>query len=178
MSHKYIYTLKLENNKYYVGETTNPQFRLENHFSGNGSAWTKTHKPIKIMEIIPKTNDFDENKYTLDYMKKYGKDNVRGGSFCEIKLNKNNSETIDRMIKGASNACFKCGLTGHYYNQCRGTKKKPRKNYCERCGRDNHTEDNCYAKTDKDGYMLTDSEDEGDESSESEYGSEESYDDN
>ena len=29
---KVIIILKLEGNKYYVGKTTNPQFRLENHF--------------------------------------------------------------------------------------------------------------------------------------------------
>ena len=28
----YIYVLQLNNNKYYVGKTKNPQFRLENHY--------------------------------------------------------------------------------------------------------------------------------------------------
>ena len=28
----YIYVLKLENNKYYVGKTNNPSFRMESHF--------------------------------------------------------------------------------------------------------------------------------------------------
>ena len=29
----YIYVLELENKKYYVGKTTNPDFRLEQHFN-------------------------------------------------------------------------------------------------------------------------------------------------
>ena len=36
----YIYILELTNNKYYIGKTTNPNFRLESHFDANGSAWT------------------------------------------------------------------------------------------------------------------------------------------
>ena len=36
-----IYILKLKNNKYYIGKTNNPQFRLTQHFDSNGSAWTK-----------------------------------------------------------------------------------------------------------------------------------------
>ena len=37
----YIYILKLRNNKYYIGKTQNPTFRLEDHFENNGSSWTK-----------------------------------------------------------------------------------------------------------------------------------------
>jgi len=37
----YIYVLKLKYNKYYVGKSTNPSTRLEDHFSEFGSAWTK-----------------------------------------------------------------------------------------------------------------------------------------
>jgi len=34
----YIYILELENYKYYVGKTTNPNFRIDSHFNSNGSA--------------------------------------------------------------------------------------------------------------------------------------------
>jgi predicted GIY-YIG superfamily endonuclease len=80
----FIYTLELENKKYYVGKTTNPTFRLEQHFNLSGSEWTKKHKPLKILEIIPKCDNFDEDKYTIKYMEKYGINNVRGGSFIKI----------------------------------------------------------------------------------------------
>ena len=42
----YIYVLALEKNKYYIGKTSNPQFRLESHFSATGSEWTKLYKPF------------------------------------------------------------------------------------------------------------------------------------
>ena len=36
-----IYILQLEDNKYYIGKTTQPEIRLESHFNSNGSSWTK-----------------------------------------------------------------------------------------------------------------------------------------
>jgi hypothetical protein len=86
----YIYVLKLENNKYYIGKTETPKFRIENHFSSNGSEWTKLYKPIKIIEIIPDCDNYDEDKYTKIYMDKYGINNVRGGSYVQIELNEDN----------------------------------------------------------------------------------------
>ena len=82
----YIYILKLQSNKYYIGKTNNPNFRLEEHESGKGSAWTKKYKPIKLMELIKNCDSYDEDKHTLRYMELMGIDNVRGGSFCQLKL--------------------------------------------------------------------------------------------
>ncbi len=82
----YIYVLKCQQNKYYVGKTNNPNVRLESHGTTEGSAWTKKYKPIKVMELIKNCDDYDEDKYTKMYMDKYGIENVRGGSFVSIKL--------------------------------------------------------------------------------------------
>ena len=98
----YIYILELESNKYYIGKTTNPAFRLENHFDGNASVWTNKYKPIKLIEFISDCDSFDEDKYTLKYMEIYGIDNVRGGSFCQIILNQENLNTINKMIKNST----------------------------------------------------------------------------
>jgi len=48
----FIYILELENKKYYVGKTTNPDFRLQQHFNSSGSQWTKKYKPKKVLAII------------------------------------------------------------------------------------------------------------------------------
>jgi predicted GIY-YIG superfamily endonuclease len=114
----FIYILQLENKKYYVGKTLNPDFRLEQHFNSSGSQWTKKYKPLKVLDIISNCDNFDEDKHTLKYMEKYGINNVRGGSFCELKLNKDNIETIKKMIKGSTDKCYICGDNGHFARDC------------------------------------------------------------
>jgi len=56
----FIYILSLQNGKYYVGKTSNPSFRLDQHFNLEGSNWTKKYKPIKVIDII-----YDAVKGTL-----------------------------------------------------------------------------------------------------------------
>ncbi len=149
----FIYILQLENNKYYIGKTNKPDIRIEQHCNDYGSAWTRKYKPIKVIEIIPHCDIFDEDKYTLKYMEKYGINNVRGGSFCEINLDKNNIETIKKMINSSKDQCYFCGMKGHFANKC-DTSEYEFIDVCDRCGREGHNEDECYAKTDVDGYSI------------------------
>jgi hypothetical protein len=120
----YIYILQLEQNKYYIGKTDNPDYRLNNHFNSNGSEWTKLYKPIKVLQIIPDCDDYDEDKYTQIYMDKYGFDNVRGGSFVQIKLDKTITNILQQKHNGTNNKCFKCGVDGHFANECANNNKK------------------------------------------------------
>ena len=102
----FIYILELENKKYYVGKTTNPDFRLEQHFNNSGSQWTKKYKPIKILELKSNCDDYDEDKYTKMYMDKFGINNVRGGSYVQIKLDKVTIENLEKMNRGTTDKCF------------------------------------------------------------------------
>lgn len=114
----YIYVLKLKDNKYYVGKTINPEFRIKNHFHKNGSAWTKKYKPLKIEALIPDCDDYDEDKYTKIYMDKYGIENVRGGSFVSIKLDETTVNYLTHMSNGTNDKCFRCGRSGHFAANC------------------------------------------------------------
>ena len=133
----YIYILELEQSKYYIGKTKNPNFRLEQHINNNGSAWTKKYKPISILKILPNCDDYDEDKYTIKFMEKYGVNNVRGGSFCEIKLSDNNIITLHQMIKSVTDKCYICGKDDHFANNCKNVSTKKEKiptiNINEKC---------------------------------------------
>jgi predicted GIY-YIG superfamily endonuclease len=114
----YIYILKLEGNKYYVGKTTNPDRRFKSHIESSGSSWTTKYPPIKQLKIIRNCDKYDEHKYTIKYMEKYGIDNVRGASYCRVKLTGEEKRDIKRQIDGAKDVCHKCGDPGHFIRNC------------------------------------------------------------
>lgn len=113
-----IYVLKCEQDKYYVGKSKNIVTRLDQHNSGSGSVWTKKYPPIEVVENIANCDKFDEDKYTLKYMEKYGIKNVRGGSFVKAELSSEQIENIKRLLDSANDRCHNCGEEGHFIRQC------------------------------------------------------------
>ena len=85
--HFWLYVLKLEHGKYYVGITSKtPEIRYAQHVSNFlGAQWTKKHKPIELYDkhdlgnVTLEDAQNYENKVTRLYMDKRGFNNVRGG---------------------------------------------------------------------------------------------------
>ena len=82
--HPCVYVLALEDNCWYVGITLNLNVRMGQHWMGCGAKWTRIHKPVSVAELIyPATREM-ENQVTLRYIELYGKERVKGGSWCRV----------------------------------------------------------------------------------------------
>lgn len=153
-----IYVLNCKNNKYYIGKTDDLGKRLQEHFNGSGSSWTSKYHPLGVVEVKKSYNKYDEDKYVLNYMEKYGVENVRGGSYSTIDLTIKQKTYLERQIASANNLCYRCGRKGHFINKCYakthadGRQLEPL--YCLRCKRTGHTQKNCYAIITKDGFKI------------------------
>lgn len=129
----YLYTLQLEQGKYYVGITDNPDFMLENH---TPNEWTIKYKPVEVIEF---EESVDEYLFTVFRINSYGINNVRGFLFERMELNpseiKHLEESCSQIYRHPSknlilediesvdndyidNVCNICGMDGHYEEGC------------------------------------------------------------
>lgn len=128
-----LYILQLESGKYYVGKTSDVKKRFEQHASGRGAEWTKKYKPVKLLETRRITSEHDENNVTKDLMKKYGMENVRGGSYCQMDISEETEDVLRNEMKSTTDTCYKCGKSGHFARNCK--KRSSFKGTCQ-CGRE------------------------------------------
>lgn len=95
----WLYILKLEHDKWYVGITSKtPEERFQEHaLKIRGAYWTMKHKPLEIelvedLGVVSRGHaEAYENKVTRLLMKERGLNNVRGGDLS------NASEYIKRF---------------------------------------------------------------------------------
>ncbi|CAG8719086.1 15510_t:CDS:2, partial [Acaulospora morrowiae] len=122
----YVYVLECENGKYYVGSTNNMMNRYNEHTSGGdrSATWTRKYLPICIVWVGLTNNSSFELAKTIEYMKIYGKENVRGAHYCQLILD---SSVDDDLY----DVCFQCGGNfqfGGKYHRAKGC------NNCPDCG--------------------------------------------
>ena len=73
-----IYVFALEGGRYYIGTTADVVKTFQQHLDGKGPSWTQTYRPIRI-ELV--TSRGTEDAQVKQYMKRYGINYVRGGSY-------------------------------------------------------------------------------------------------
>jgi predicted GIY-YIG superfamily endonuclease len=115
-----VYVLKLENDKYYVGESTNVKKRIWAHKNENGSAWTKKYGVEKQIEGVEVKNNFYELAQTLEMMRVYGIDNVRGSLFTKpFPLDRFEKIMAAQLYCELHGYCRKCGSNDHFVGNCK-----------------------------------------------------------
>lgn len=92
MKHWWLYVLKLEDDKWYVGISTDVDKRYKQHLVGFASPkWTKDHKPLEVFDrhnlgtTSKERAELYEKRVTRKYIKKYGLDNVRGSDLSKAE---------------------------------------------------------------------------------------------
>lgn len=53
------------------------------HHAGDGAKWTRLHRPLDLIEVRRIENAL-KSKLTIEYMARYGWENVRGGDFTAL----------------------------------------------------------------------------------------------
>ncbi|KAJ3317907.1 Cullin-4A [Boothiomyces sp. JEL0866] len=145
-----IYILLLQENKIYVGYSARPiGDRFIEHFNYTGSKWTSKYRPLQVLEVR-KGGQEVENEITLQMMEKYGWWNVRGGSWCQVEMNKCPPALLERQ-----KITLPSKLSQHNVDSKIVKKSDTKPNRCSRCGRNSHLVAKCYAKTHLNGNVLT-----------------------
>lgn len=92
----YIYVLRCVGGKFYVGQS---KYKLKRgilrYFIEYDLLWLGIHKPIAVDQEFPygRINDI-----VLHYMKVYGIENVRGGSFSNVVLDDEKIQEITNKL--------------------------------------------------------------------------------
>lgn len=155
-----VYVLQLKGGKVYVGYTGRGDVmeRIREHETGCGSEWTKLHPVSKILHIYPGKDEDDENEITLDCMRTFGWENVRGGKYCQIVMKNPPSLLQSEENCKVTTFCSRCGRTSHQIEACfaktnvKGQPLSPPKaKSCYVCGKEGHFAKHCAEKQRLDG---------------------------
>lgn len=129
MSDTFLYTIELEECYWYVGTTKTPSRRLQEHRDGCGAEWTRIHKPIRFSKKYPirrlKSNEHSDHDTRLQedaqvkkVMLEQGINLVRGGSYSQRVLRREDTKALCKELFHANNGCLRCGRESHWAKDC------------------------------------------------------------
>ena len=151
----HVYLLKLENGKYFVGYCKSLK-NIDSQLEKKGLKWIKTNKFVKIMKVYNNCDKYDVDKYTKKFMEVYGIDNVRGGSYYQMKLEKQVKDQILKEFTIEDDELYQEGDDTETEmnedemaedSEDRLEKEFEIINKCSRCGSNDHYSYQCYVDT-------------------------------
>lgn len=101
---KAMYVLELEHGKFLVGLSSDPIKAMEEHREGLGGAWTEIHRPVRIRETVPFVKEEELDGHVRIAMRKWGVENVRGGSWSGVRL----TDQERQAVSGGNYGCVVC----------------------------------------------------------------------
>lgn len=129
----YIYVLRLQQNKYFVGKSDKSKPLPEEYSFYD---WTAIYPVLSIEYVYSNCVDSDEDKILKMRMNKYGVENVRGGSYKDVNIDE---EILREELKN-NRGCLFCGLCGHHLKECDEYLSRVK---CFRCGKNGHFVKDC-----------------------------------
>lgn len=133
----YVVVVRLASSSWYVECTDgDPEALYTRLFNGDGPEWTTIHK-VQSMEYVGMGGPDDAVVMTINLMKRYSIDKVRGGPWTDVSLEPIVKFDLQlRMESMNTTPCWICGVSGHLPTLC----STPR---CTRCYRWGHFGECC-----------------------------------
>jgi predicted GIY-YIG superfamily endonuclease len=118
-----IYVLELAQGRVYVGHSNDVRRRIQQHMSGQGSAFTKCFPPTGIMlprlGCVTGSAEAAERDETLRYMFLRGIDFVRGWRYVRVSMPEEEHQDAEENIRELFDLCRRCGHPGHFITHCK-----------------------------------------------------------
>eukprot|EP00162_Nutomonas_longa_P000806 comp11071_c0_seq1/m.13774 comp11071_c0_seq1/g.13774 ORF comp11071_c0_seq1/g.13774 comp11071_c0_seq1/m.13774 type:complete len:198 (+) comp11071_c0_seq1:277-870(+) len=71
-----------------------------------------------MIEVKPMIDIHSEDNRTIEMMRQHGIDRVRGAAYVQADLTPEVVATITARIRALDEACFRCGMRGHFAQAC------------------------------------------------------------
>jgi len=81
MSNINLYVFQLTHGCFYIGCSEDVNRSFVELRAGFGPEWTRTHKPISIIQVVENAEEYHETAILYEYFKVHGLDKVRGGPY-------------------------------------------------------------------------------------------------
>jgi predicted GIY-YIG superfamily endonuclease len=118
-----VYVLELAQGRVYVGHSGDVRRRIQQHVTGQGSAFTKAFPPTGVLlprlGCVTGSAEAAERDETLRYMFLRGFQFVRGWRYVRVQLSEQEVQDAEENIRELFDLCRRCGHPGHFITQCK-----------------------------------------------------------